>query len=104
MACCFFASSSALFTAFEAIAASRLLDGLVPLVDFLFRSRLRVTVVGCTLIVDWYFFVHLLLGSPALRFLFLEYEIPTDGANVKVGSLNDCPKDFEWGAKPQYSR
>ncbi|MED6225923.1 hypothetical protein PIB30_098263 [Stylosanthes scabra] len=36
--------------------------------------------------------------SLTLRFLSIEYEIPTDGANVKVGSLNDCPKDFERGA------
>ncbi|MED6136442.1 hypothetical protein PIB30_056174 [Stylosanthes scabra] len=28
-----------------------------------------------------------------------DYEVfPTDGTNVKVESLNDCLKDFEWGA------
>ncbi|MED6109412.1 hypothetical protein PIB30_033388 [Stylosanthes scabra] len=27
--------------------------------------------------------------------------ISSCGANVKVGSLNDCPKDFEWDAEPQ---
>ncbi|MED6213929.1 hypothetical protein PIB30_098201, partial [Stylosanthes scabra] len=103
MAGCFLASSSALFTASKAIAASRLLDGLVPLVDFLLRSWLGVADFASLLVVDWDFFFHLPLGSSALCFLSLEYEIPTDGANVKVRSLNDCPKDFEWGTKPQYS-
>ncbi|MED6201989.1 hypothetical protein PIB30_100853, partial [Stylosanthes scabra] len=75
-----------------------LLDVLVPLVDFLLRSWLGVTVFASPFIVDWDFIFHLSLRSPALRFLSLEYEFPTDGANVKDGSLNDCPKDFESGA------
>ncbi|MED6187076.1 hypothetical protein PIB30_072930 [Stylosanthes scabra] len=53
------------------------------------------------IVVDWDFVFHLPLRSPAVCFLSLEYEFPIDGANVKVGFLNDCPKDFEWGTEPQ---
>ncbi|MED6212328.1 hypothetical protein PIB30_082260 [Stylosanthes scabra] len=41
----------------------QLLNGMVPLIDLLFRGRLRVAAVGSSL-VEWYFF-YPLLRSPA---------------------------------------
>ncbi|MED6114731.1 hypothetical protein PIB30_083348, partial [Stylosanthes scabra] len=69
--------------------------------DCSLSGRLRVAVLAGSFVDNRDFFLHLPPNSPALCFYLLNMRFPTDGANVKVGLLNDCPKDLEWGTEPQ---
>ncbi|MED6212707.1 hypothetical protein PIB30_086177 [Stylosanthes scabra] len=103
MACYFLARSSALFTASMVIAASRvcLSKSSLKAASSFRMGQLRVTVFAGFFFVNWDLVLHLLLRSLALCFYPLNMRFSTDGTNVKVGSLNNCPRDFGWGAESQ---
>ncbi|MED6158967.1 hypothetical protein PIB30_037938 [Stylosanthes scabra] len=63
--------------------------------------RWNVASFGLLVQIRIWYFLRLPLRTLALYFYPLNMRFLTDGANVKVGSLNDYPKDFYWGAKPQ---
>ncbi|MED6222328.1 hypothetical protein PIB30_063255 [Stylosanthes scabra] len=76
MACCLLASSSALFRASEASAASRVC---------LFKSSLKVASFSEV--------------TGACASCYSVSEVPTDGANVKVGSLTIVQRTLNWGPR-----
>ncbi|MED6111783.1 hypothetical protein PIB30_055526 [Stylosanthes scabra] len=83
MACCFLASSSALFTASEANAASQ---GVVAVVS----------------LGEWYFF-HSLLGSPGPALLApRSRKVPIDGVNVKIGSSTIVQRTSKGGQDTRF--
>ncbi|MED6113176.1 hypothetical protein PIB30_068442 [Stylosanthes scabra] len=110
MACCFLASSSSLFTASVAIASYRVCLSKSSLkVASNFRmvwslSSISFSRVGCGLLLSPAPSLTIGISSSIFHLdlwhyasYLLNMRIPIVGANVKVGSLNNCPKDFKRG-------
>ncbi|MED6201421.1 hypothetical protein PIB30_094824 [Stylosanthes scabra] len=75
----------------------QLVNGVIPLIDLFLRGRQRVALGGS--FVDWYFFHPTTSCHRRSRFLLLGSNVPTDGANVKVGSLTIVQRTSNGGLR-----